>query len=53
MGPGHSVVDGPLVDGVKVPACVQRAEVWPEVFFLVAILWVLPEGKDANITGAH
>lgn len=53
MGPGDRVVDGPLVDSVKVPASVQCAEVGPEVTLLVAILWVLSEGKYANVSGAH
>lgn len=41
------------MDGIKVPACVQRAEVRPEVTILVAVLWVLSEGEYANVTGAH
>lgn len=53
MGPGHRVVNGPFVDGVKVPARVQRAEVGPEVSVLVAVLWVLAEGEYANVRGAH
>lgn len=53
MGPRHRVVDGPFVDAVKVSASVQCAEVGPEVTLLVAILWVLSEGKYANVSGAH
>lgn len=53
MGPGHRIVDGPLVDAVKVSACVQRAEVGPEVAVLIAVLWVLSEGEYADVSGAH
>lgn len=53
MGPGHCVVDGPFVDTVKVSACVERAEVGPEVALLVSVLWVLSEGEYADVSGAH
>lgn len=53
VGPRHCVVDGPLVDGIKVSACVQGAEVGPEVTVLVAVLWVLSEGEDSNVGCAH
>ena len=41
------------MDTVKVPACVQRAEVRPEVSLLVAVLWVLSESKYTNVARAH
>lgn len=53
MGPGDSIVDGPLVDGIEIPAGVQCAEVWPEVTRLVAVLWIFAEREDANVTRAH
>lgn len=53
MGPRDGVVDGPLVDGVKVPARMQRAEVGPEVALLIPVLGILAEGEDANVRRAH
>lgn len=53
MSPRDCVVNGPFVDAVKVPACVQRAEVGPEVTVLVAVFWVLSESEYANVASAH
>lgn len=51
--PGHGVVNSPLVDGIKVSASMQRAEVWPVVTILEPIFRVLSKGEDANICCAH
>lgn len=53
MSPRDRVVNGPLVDAVKVSACVQRAEVGPEVTVLVTVFRVLSEGEYTNVAGAH
>lgn len=47
------MVDSPLVNGIEVPARVQRAEVRPEVILLVPVLRILAECEDANIRRAH
>lgn len=53
VSPGDGIVNGPLVDGVKVPASVKCAEVGPEVARLVAVFGVFAESEDANIACAH
>lgn len=53
MCPRHSVVDGPLMNRIEVPARVQRAEVGPEIAFLIPIFRIFTERENTNITSAH
>lgn len=49
VSPRHSVVNGPLVYIVKVPARVQCAKVRPEVVLLVAVFRIFAECEDSNV----
>lgn len=47
------MVNSPLVHIIEVPAGMQRAEIRPEVAFLVPVFWIFTEGEDANVRCAH
>lgn len=51
--PSHSVVNSPVMDGIKVPTRMQRAEVWPVITLFEAVFRILSKGEDADVCRAH